>query len=363
MTSFAREPLGIAVVGCGRMGTHRARLAAAHPAVAFLALADIDAEKARTLGESVGAQVVSDDPIEVIEHPDVSCVIVSSSESEHAKPAIAAIAAGKDVLIEKPLATTREDADAIVAAAEAVGVRLRVGYSQRFRRNTFLSKRYVDEGKLGRITGGLARVYNSRAQAFAIMDRSPDVSVIVDILTYWVDVIGWFMRGNLPVEVFAAGAGDVLREKAGPDGPDDLTHAIVRYADGAVVAFTVCYSLPADFPTLGQSVRMEVMGTEGALIIDDDNRESIVFSNQGIGHAYVPGHQMKMGYLGSTTSGDWAMGRMFGPIAEETRSWLDHLSTGVETHLATSGEARRALEVGLAMEESSRTGHPVKLRL
>ena len=361
MSEMTRTSLGVAVVGSGRMGTHRARLAAEHPAVRFLALSDIDGEKARRLGERVSAQLVSQDSLEVIRHPDVTNVIVSSSEGEHAGPALAAIAAGKDVLIEKPLATTREDADAIVEAAAEAGVRLRVGYSQRFRRNTFLSKRYVEEGKLGRVTGGVARVYNSRSQAFAIMERSPHVSIIVDILTYWIDIMGWLMPGNRPVEVFAAGGGEILRGKAGPSGPDDFTSAVVRYVDGAVISYTVCYAMPSEFPTLGQSIRLELMGTEGALLIDDDHREDIVFSDHGVGHAYVPGHEMKMAYLGSTTSGDWAMGRMFGPIAEETRSWLDHLSTGAETHLATPEEARLAREVAFAMEESSRTGVPVKL--
>lgn len=359
--AFARTSLGVAVVGCGRMGTHRARLSSLHPAVRFLAVADVDGAKARTLGESAGAQFVSSDPVAAIEHPDVNCVIVSSSEDQHVKPALAAIAAGKDVLIEKPIATTREDAEAIIAAAEDAGVSLRVGYSQRFRRNTFLSKRYIDDGRLGRIVGGTARVLNSRAQAFAIMERSPHVSIVVDILTYWVDIVGWFMGDNPPVQVYAAGTGDILRGKAGPQGPDDLTNAVVTYRDGAVFGFSVCYTLPSEFPTMGQGPRIEVIGTDGVVLIDDDNRQSMIYSDHGIGHAYVPGHEVKMGYLGTTTSGDWALGTMFGPIADETRSWLDHLSTGSDTHLALPAEALRALDVTLAMEESSRTGQPVKL--
>lgn len=359
---FERTQLGVAVIGCGRMGTHRARLAAAHPAVRFVGVSDIDAAKAQSLGATVGAQVASADPSEVIDRDEVTCVVVSSSESEHVEPALMAIRAGKDVLVEKPLATSNEDARRIVRAAQEAGVSLHVGYSQRFRRNTFLSKRYVDDGRLGKITGGTARVYNSRAQAFQIMERAPHVSVIVDILTYWVDIFGWLMTGNRPVEVYAAGAGDILRSKAGPDGPDDLTSAIVRHEDGAVVAYSVCYAMPAQFPTMGQGVRLEVMGTDGVLLLDDDNRQNVVYSDHGIGHAYVPGHEMKMGYLGTTTSGDWALGTMFGPIADETRSWLDHLSTGAPTQIARPDEAQLALAVTLAMEESSRTGVPVQVR-
>lgn len=352
-----RDRLGVAVVGAGRMGTHRARLAASHPAVGFLAVADVDAERARDLGAQTDADVVSADPDEVIANPRVDSVVVSTPEPKHAAPAIAAIRAAKSVLIEKPLATTREDADAIIAAAHEHDALVRVGYSQRFRRDIFLGKRYIDEGRLGRVVGGANRVLNSRAQAFAILERA-HVSPVVDVLTYWLDVVGWYLEGNPPVEVYAAGHGTVLREHAGADGLDDLTTAVVRHADGAVVSYTICYSLPADYPTLGQGTRLEVMGTDGALLLDLDNRHNVLVSDHGVAHPYVKDHTKTVGYVGSTTSGDWALGRMFGPLADETRSWLDHLATGSELHITTLEQARWALEVALAMETATASGKP-----
>jgi predicted dehydrogenase len=358
--SSPRDRLGVAVVGAGRMGTHRARLAASHPAVDFLAVADIDAARAEQLADSVGAQVATDQPGRIIRDRRVTTVIVSTPEPDHATPAIEALRAGKSVLVEKPLATTREDADAIVAAAHEADGLLRVGYSQRFRRDVFLGKRYIDEGRLGRVVGGANRVLNSRAQAFAILERA-EVSPVVDVLTYWLDVVGWYLEGNPPVEVYAAGHGTVLRERAGPDGPDDITTAVVRYADGAVVSFTICYSLPADYPALGQGIRLEMIGTDGTLLLDLDNRQNVVFSDRGIDHPYVPDRTTPMAYVGTTTSGDWALGRMFGPLADETRTWLDHLATGSPLQITTPEQARWALEVALAMETASATGQPVKV--
>jgi len=352
--------LGVAVVGSGRMGTHRARLAAAHPSVAFLAVADIDGRVAADLAARTGADLHTTDGLHIAGLDEVDTVIVSTPEDHHVDIALAAIAAGKHVLIEKPLATSVSDARRIISAAREAEVELRVGYSQRFRRETFLAKQHLDEGRLGTIAGGSIRVVNTRAQAFAIMRRVPHVSIIVDILTYWVDIASWFMGGALPVEVMAMGSGDVLRSVAGPDGPDDLTVAIARYESGAVMSYSVCYALPATFPTQGQSVRIELNGSDGHLAIDDDQRGTILHSDRGVGHAYVPGHEMPMAYLGTTTSGDWALGTMFGPIADETRSWLDHLSIGTTTHIATPREAMDALAVTLAMEESSRTGAPVR---
>lgn len=352
--------LGVAVVGCGRMGTHRARIAAMHPAVDFLALTDIAPQPLERLAETTSADLVTADAHHVVTHPEVDTVFISSPEDQHVEIALAAIAAGKHVLVEKPLATSSEDGLRLVRAARAAEVELRVGYSQRFRRETFVAKQHLDAGRLGSFTGGTIRVVNSRAQAFAIMERVPHVSIIVDILTYWVDIAGWLMDGAVPVEVVAMGSGDVLRSVTGPNGPDDLTTAIVRYDNGAVMTYTVCYALPAAFPTQGQAVRIELVGADGYLVLDNDQRGSFLFTDHGLPHAYVPGHHMPMAYLGSTTSGDWALGTMFGPIAEETRSWLDHLSTGAPTHIATAKEAMLALEITLAMERASLSGSPVR---
>ena len=73
-----RDRIGVAVVGAGRMGTHRARLAATHPAVDFLAIADVDPTRAAQLAEQTGAQLATDDPAEVIDHPQVTTVIVDA---------------------------------------------------------------------------------------------------------------------------------------------------------------------------------------------------------------------------------------------------------------------------------------------
>ena len=81
-----RKELGVAVIGAGRIGTLRARLAARHPAVGFLAIADINADAARTLAERTDADFHSTDNNAAIEHPAVNAVIVSTPEHEHVAP-------------------------------------------------------------------------------------------------------------------------------------------------------------------------------------------------------------------------------------------------------------------------------------
>ena len=82
--SVTTKDLGIAVVGSGRIGTLRARLAAKHPAVRFVAVSDKDPANAKKLADLAGAHFHSADNDEVIAHPDVNAVFVSTPEGEHA---------------------------------------------------------------------------------------------------------------------------------------------------------------------------------------------------------------------------------------------------------------------------------------
>src|SRR3954468_15737196 len=95
--------IGIAVVGSGRIGTLRARLAAKHPAVRYLAISDKDPARARALADTAGADRHSGSNDDVIDDPNVTAVIVSTPEQEHTKPILRALKTGKPVLVEKPI--------------------------------------------------------------------------------------------------------------------------------------------------------------------------------------------------------------------------------------------------------------------
>lgn len=99
------------------------------------------------------------------------------------------------------------------------------------------------------------------------------------------------------------------------------------------------------------------------MLIDDDHMDQLLYSEKGIPHAYVPGHSVNMAFLGSNTAGDWAAGDFWGPLANETRAWLDHLVTGNPTVHATPEQARINLETTIAIERAVATGKAVRLPL
>lgn len=99
------------------------------------------------------------------------------------------------------------------------------------------------------------------------------------------------------------------------------------------------------------------------MIIDDDHMDHLLYSDRGIPHAYVPDHSVNMAFLGSNTAGDWAVGDFWGPLGNETRSWLDSLVTKAPTVHATPQQALVNLQTTIAIERAVATGRPVRLPL
>jgi predicted dehydrogenase len=349
---------GVAVVGAGRMGTLRAGTAAGHPAVTYLAISDRERARAEKLGRQTKSDAISDDNHAVIRDDKVEAVIVSTSEPEHAAAAIEALELGKPVLVEKPIALTLADADRMIEASHKSGASLRVAYSLRFNRRYLVGKQQILDGKLGRIVAGTSRLYNTKAHGLQIIRRSAEATFVKDALTYLVDLFGWYLEGTRPVEIVARSHGLVYRD-LGHDA-DEVTWAIVTFSDGTIVNLGVGYALPANYPTHGRLVRVEVLGDKGVLLFDEDHKENIIQSEDGVSHAYV-GHQMETGFLTSNASGNWALGNYWGPLGEETRSWLDYLSTGKASPHTTAEEARVNLQVTTAIEQAAASGETVRL--
>lgn len=356
-----KKDLGIAVIGSGRIGTLRASMAARHPSVRFLAVSDSDKTRADVLAQQTGANLATDDNYAAISHAEVDAVVVATPEHDHVEAVLQAVELGKPIFLEKPLALTLEDGDTIANAVKEAGVELVIGYSRRHDRRWMMTKEHIAAGRVGEIISIQSRVINTRTQMMEILKRSPDASPVLDVLTYYVDMVCWYLEGIRPVEVVARGHGKVFRE-LGHD-TNDATWALITFETGAIANIGIFYALPPTYPAFGQSPRFEVYGDDGVILLDVDNRDSVLFSEKGIPHSYVPDHDAKMLFMQTNSSGDWALNDFWGPIANETRSWLDHLVTGARTGHTTIEEGRRTLEICLAIEDSVRTGNTISLEL
>ncbi len=97
--------IGLAIIGAGRVGLFRGAVAARHPAVEWIGLAEINPDRGAKIGAEIGADFVTTDHRELLKRPEVTAVIVATDEHLHVDPIMAALERKLPLLIEKPLAT------------------------------------------------------------------------------------------------------------------------------------------------------------------------------------------------------------------------------------------------------------------
>ena len=353
--------IGLAIIGAGRVGLFRGEVAARHPQVDFIGLAEIKPERARLVAEKVGADFVTADYRELLARPEVTAAIVSTDEHLHVDPILAAVERGIPLLIEKPLATGLADSERVLAAIQKSGVDAVVGYTQRFRRRWLVAKEKVRTGALGDVTLVTSRAFMNRLVALDNYERTDDpasISPMVISGTHALDVVMWMMEAKRPVEVYARSVDKAL----GPlCGGIDATAGVITFEDGSLYHASISWALPKVWPGAVYSLEVGIVGTEGVLTIDDTHRDIVLATTKAQGEGYAPDAARRVDFLGSYPPGDMALGELRGPMREETEQWLNRVSQGLPTQHATAAEAHNRLMLTKAFDLSARLKRAVPL--
>ena len=136
----AAKPIGLAIVGAGRIGLIRAEIAAKHPNVGWIGLAEIRTDRGNEVAERVRADFWTADYRELLARTEVTAAVIATDEHLHVDPILAAVERGLPLLIEKPLATELAESERVLRAIQKAGVDAVVGYTQRFRRRWLAAK-------------------------------------------------------------------------------------------------------------------------------------------------------------------------------------------------------------------------------
>ncbi|MHB8566098.1 MAG: Gfo/Idh/MocA family protein [Nitrososphaerales archaeon] len=348
--------LTVALIGAGKIGGVRAKICSDSPYVKNLIICDKIPGKARMLSDQCKNSEYSEDYRETIERKDVDAVIVSTGESDHFDPTYLAVSLGRPTLVEKPLVLNLAEADKIVDTAAKSNTPLFVGYTQRLRRRFLLVKDSVEKGYLGRISTAFGRIETNQAVARAIIERSPEITPTLDILTYQVDMMLWFLQRE-PVRVYAQSSGFVFGKSK------DATWGIVTFDDGSIGCFGTNWINPDNYPAQVGIIDMQLVGTKGTIFLNDRHSDFLMCTSDSVPGGYLKDARMSVSHMGSTMTGDWVLNRFIGPMKYETELFLEHIVKGGQIPNSTGKDARRVLEVTLAMDMSAATGEPVDLPL
>jgi len=352
--------LGVAVIGCGTIGRLRAENVHRHPSVDFVAVCDIDASKAEALAADVEADAWSTDAAELVRREEIDAVIVATTENAHFEPSLAAIQAGKHVLVEKPFTIERDEGQKLLAAADEYGVLMYTGFTQRFRRKFLGIKEHVEQGYLGELTAATSKIYLTQAVGRAVISRAGTTTPAINTLTYNIDLLLWFVAGAArPTTVYAQG-------NKGRIGTEfdvvDSTWALVTFDNGLVAQLATTWELPEFNPAYNCSMEFELFGRDGVMRINDDHRENLLVSHKRVPSPYTPTASVNAAMLGSNMPGDWALGEYVGPLRDETQAFINSVGTGrPDRILATGRDGLNALAIGRAIDRSIATGEVVRL--
>lgn len=209
--------LRIGVIGVGALGWHHARHLATLPEAELVGVYDIRLDRAEEVARAVGTRACRSRE-ELLDLADAVTIAVPTPV--HAEVGLAALRAGVAVLMEKPLATSLEEADQLIAASEHTGALLQVGHIERFNRAIRAARPFLDRPLF---------IEGERLAPF--QQRGTDVPVVLDLMIHDLDLMLYLTGGAEAIDVRANGAA-VL------SGLLDVAHARVEFSTGAVASVT-----------------------------------------------------------------------------------------------------------------------------
>jgi predicted dehydrogenase len=339
------RPVGVAIVGAAHM-THAwayARALTDSPNAHVVGIHDAEPDHAQWIRQDFGVRFFGD-ARELVASPDVDAVVVCSANADHRAHVELAASLGRHVLCEKPVATTVEDARAMVAACDAAGVQLHLAFVSRFLPLVARAREAVRSGRLGDLIGlvGGNRGRPPLPPSYPAWITDPVAAgggAMIDHSVHVSDVMRHV--SGLEVAEVSAEAGALLWDC----GVDDVAILSLRFAGGAVGSVDPSWSVPADNPW-DYDFYLRLVGTEGSLEITDATESLQVVSNR-------EGGPRGLRQASFADDADRAM----------VEGFLASVRAGaVQEPCATGEDGLRALEIALAGYRSSASGSVVELR-
>jgi predicted dehydrogenase len=357
--------LGLAIVGCGRVGRMRASVCREFPGIGWIGLTDMNEEVGLRLRDDLDADFFTTDVFELIARPEVDAVIIATSTWAHVEATLEAAGRGHKLMIEKPLATDARESARVLAAIETAGVDAVVGYTQRFRRRFLTVKERVGSGQIGEVTAAVTRAFMNRvAPTHELRNATPEqrrlMTPMVISGTHSLDVCMWVLGDARPVSVYARATDRVLGEM----GTKDATFGIWTMADGAIWSMNISWALPSVWPGSVYGLEVGIVGTRGVIDIEDTHRDLVLASELPQGPGYRPeGLKIEVtrnvDFLTSFPPGDVYDGELWGPMREETNTWFQRIYHNKNTPHATAEDGHRNLLMTMAMDLSAKRGKEV----
>ncbi len=348
--------LGFAIVGCGMIARFHARALAAIPGTRIAALVS----RTKANGEKM-LEELNHPPIpivssveEVVKLPGVDAVVITTPSGAHLEPAAIAAAAGKHVVVEKPLEITEERCDRIIEACDRFKVKLCTIFPSRFADSSATLKNAVEENRFGRLTLGETTCKWWRSQAYydeggwkgtQALDGG---GALMNQAIHSVDLLLWMMGEAASVVGFTATLAHDRIEV------EDTAVAAIRFKNGALGVIQATTSVHPGYPKT-----IAIHGDKGSAVIEQEDVLRWDFSP-----ALPSDEEVKERFAAKVGASGGAADPKAISFEGHRRQLADFVEAIAENRApAVDGrEGRKAVALIRAIYESNRTGRVVELK-
>jgi len=343
------EKLGFGLIGAGAIAHFHARAVAAARGGRLVGVVSRRRLTAESFAREHGIGFATDDTHALLAQPGLDAVCITTPSALHLEPALAAIRAGKHLMIEKPLDFTVEGTDHILSEAAKAGVRVGSIFQARFGDAARQLKAAVDAGRFGRMV--LASCYvkwNRTADYYTGWKgklSEDGGGAVINQAIHGIDLLQWF--AGMPEEVFAW----TTRRVHTRIESEDTSVAALKFASGA---FGTIEASTALWP--GFSRRVEICGENGSAVMDDDDITRWEFRVAQPGDEGIRATR-ESGAMGSGAAAPMAI--KFEGHLRQIQDFIDGIRER-RPFFIEGREARNAVALVRAIYESAASGRPVR---
>ena len=339
------KKFNVGIVGAGLWGANHARVFSVLPQTQVVAVCDLSAERAEAMRAKTGAKAAYARFEELIEHDGLDVVSVATPDFAHTPVILAALAADKHVLTEKPLATTLDEANAVVAAAAKSRGKLMIDFHNRVNPAIVQLRDAVSSGEVGRPVHGSSRLSNTTFVPLEMLSWASKSSALWFLGSHVVDA--WrFVLSDEVTRVYAVSREGTLASRG--VATKDVHISVLEFAKGAVVTMENSWLLSPDNPMVFD-FKLDLVSDKGQ-IQADPSHNGAVRRMTGKGMRYSD-------LLGVAPTGETRIG---GFVLESIARFVDAIAQDAPL-LADVRDGLANTRALAAIEQSAASGQPVAL--
>lgn len=355
------KKLRVAVIGCGGIanGKHMPSLAKLDT-VEMVAFCDIIEEKAKKACEQFGAKDAKyyTEYKEVLKDKSIDVIHVCTPNKSHSFITIDALEAGKHVMCEKPMAKTSIEAKAMVEAAKRTGMKLTIGYQNRFRGDSQYLHSICERGDLGEVYYAKAHAIRRRAVptwGVFLNEEEQGGGPLIDIGTHALDLTLWMMNNYKPKAVLGTAYHKLSGKKnaANAWGPwdtekftvEDSAFGFITMENGATIVLESSWALNS---LDAREAQTTLCGTEGGA----DMQDGLRINGENLSRLYETKVELNSGGVA------FYDGNVENDSDLEARLWIESILNDTEP-VVKPEQALVVTQILEAIYESSKTGKAV----